>query len=297
MHLFFRSIGFPRDFTRREEDALKDAVVENADRRIYTTNGPEMMAMFEKDIGDGFGIAVVGCFDENESFTADYMYPYVTGKSVSTYEDVTVERHADRECYSGVCEDIRMGISVIFYLRNIIPYIRARNAGFLPVRGTSVTLTGLGYQGSVIFPLFKLPSLERADRKVESNHRRMLMAARNGDEKAMENLAYEEMELYSSISSKLEDGSDVLSIVDTTFMPYGVECDQYEIMGIILTVGKTMNLMTEQKVYRLSLAVNGLLIDICIAERDLYGVPRPGRRFRGSVWLQGMINFPEKEGI
>ena len=31
-----------------------------------------------------------------------------------------------------------------------------------------------------------------------------------------------------------------------------------------------------------------------INEKDLYGEPQVGRRFKGSIWLQGYINFPEE---
>ena len=36
---------------------------------------------------------------------------------------------------------------------------------------------------------------------------------------------------------------------------------------------------------------NDLLFDICINEKDLYGIPEVGRRFKGNIWMQGKINF------
>ena len=36
-----------------------------------------------------------------KKFTYDYFYPYLRGTGVSSYEDVSVERHADKESYAG----------------------------------------------------------------------------------------------------------------------------------------------------------------------------------------------------
>jgi hypothetical protein len=36
---------------------------------------------------------------------------------------------------------------------------------------------------------------------------------------------------------------------------------------------------------------NDLNFDICINEKDLMGSPEIGRRFKGTIWLQGKIAF------
>ena len=57
-----------------------------------------------------------------------------------------------------------------------------------------------------------------------------MAAAKNGDEEAMESLTIEDMDTYSMISQRVEN-EDVYSIVDSYFMPYGMECDLYNIHG------------------------------------------------------------------
>ena len=84
---------------------------------------------------------------------------------------------------------------------------------------------------------------------------------------------------------------DVLSIVDSYFMPYGMECDQYQILGTILFFTKVSNNMTKESLYQMTIECNGLTFDICINEKDLLGEPDVGRRFKGNIWLQGNINF------
>ena len=82
---------------------------------------------------------------------------------------------------------------------------------------------------------------------------------------------------------------DIFSIVDTSFMPYGIESDQYAVLGEILNVSQTTNRITDQKIYTITIDTNDLIYDICINEDDMLGVPEVGRRFKGKIWLQGMV--------
>jgi hypothetical protein len=56
----------------------------------------------------------------------------------------------------------------------------------------------------------------------------------DGDEDAMEKLTMEDMDTYAAISRQIQT-QDVYSIVDSYFMPYGVECDMYSVMGEIIS--------------------------------------------------------------
>ncbi len=76
-------------------------------------------------------------------------------------------------------------------------------------------------------------------------------------------------------------------------MPYGVECDQYSILGEIIECEKIQNALTGEHLYVMTINCNELIFDVCINEADLLGEPAEGRRFKGIVWMQGYINFPE----
>ena len=43
----------------------------------------------------------------------------------------------------------------------------------------------------------------------------------------------------------------------------------------------------------MNLECNDMGFDICINAKDLLGEPEIGRRFKGSIWLQGHMNFLE----
>lgn len=292
MHKFMRAIGFSNLTDRREQQKLITDIILNATHRSYTSNGEEtILAEFCEDFAKDMGIAVCGEFDQNDKFTYDYFYPYLRGSGISSCEDVSVERHADKESYAGVCDDIKVGVSLIFYLQNMVPYVKAQYENLLPIRGTTLTLSGLSLKGTIILPISKNEKQKQKVQKASMNRNQLIDAARKGDEDAIESLTLEDMDTYTSISKKILT-EDVFSLVDTYFMPYGVECDQYSIMGEILDISLRENKITGEEIYVMRLSCNDLQFDVCINKQDLYGEPQVGRRFKGIVWMQGYINYP-----
>ncbi len=268
--------------------------IRTAEKRGYTlVDDDNMVAEFSRQYADGMGITVAGTFDEEDKFHLDYYFPYLDGTGVTSYEDVSVEKHASEDSYAGVCDDLKVGISVIFYLRNKIPYIKALATGKLPIKGTSVTFSGLSVKGSILIPLLKTEDQKNDTNKPDANERaRLLAAAKNGDEEAIETLTLEDMDTYNIISKRIKN-EDVYSIVDTCFMPYGVECDQYSVIGDIVAVRLVTNHITEEQIYVLTISCNDLTFDVAINIIDLFGEPQVGRRFKGVIWLQGNINYPD----
>ena len=292
MHKYMRAIGFSKLSDRREEQKLITDIIINSSHRAYTSNGEEtILAVFCEDFAEDIGIAVCGEFDAEDKFTYDYFYPYLRGTGVSSYEDVSVERHADKESYAGVCDDIKVGVSLIFYLQNIVPYVKAQNMNMLPVKGTTLTLSGLSISGNIILPIDKDESERQKIQKASISRNKLIAAARKGDEEAIESLTLEDMDIYTSISRKILT-EDVFTLVDTYFMPYGVECDQYSVLGEILDISLRINKITEEEIYVMRINCNDLEFDVCINRKDLYGEPQVGRRFKGVIWMQGYINYP-----
>lgn len=292
MHKFMRAIGFSKLTDRREQQKLITDIIVNAAHRSYTSNGEEtILAEFCEDFAQDLGIAVCGEFDAEDKFTYDYFYPYLRGTGVSSYEDVSVERHAEKESYAGICDDIKVGVSLIFYLQNIVPYVKAQHSDMLPIRGTTLTLSGLSISGSILLPIVKNEREKQKLQKASMNRNQLIAAARKGDEEAIESLTLEDMDTYTAISKKILT-EDVFSLVDTYFMPYGVECDQYSVMGEILDISSRVNRITGEEIYVMRLNCNDLQFDICINKQDLYGEPQVGRRFKGIIWMQGYINYP-----
>jgi len=306
LHKYLRAIGFSSIQKRKDYENLIRFCAQDATSRSYTTKSPvhsktetdedTMLAVFSKDFADGIGLSVCGEYDEKNHFSYDYCFPYLRGEGIASYEDITIERHAEKESYAGICDDSKIGITMIFYLQNMIPYIKAKNSDTLPVTGTSLTLSALSCKGSIMMPLKKNEQDIKKTKQAAMSRSRLIEAAKRGDESAIESLTLEDMDMYTSISKKIHQ-NDIYTIVDTYFMPYGVECDQYSIMGEILSCELVENRITNEQIYKMKLLCNDLTFDICINKLDLYGEPLEGRRFKGVIWLQGKINFPDNESI
>jgi len=303
LHKYLRAIGFSSIKNRKEYENLIRLCVQDATKREYTTKDiseentgllqteESMTALFYRDFAKGLGLAVCGEYDENNHFSYDYCFPYVRGSEISSYEDITVERHMEKESYAGICDEIKVGVTLIFYLQNMIPYIKAKNTGTLPMKGTSLVLSGLSCQGSIMMPIKKDKKDILKTQKATVSRNDRIRAARRGDEEAIESLTLEDMDMYNSISRKIHQ-NDIYTIVDTYFMPYGVECDLYSVLGEIQQIEEIENVLTGDTVIKMLLLCNELSFDVCINKKDLYGEPQVGRRFKGVIWLQGYINFP-----
>ena len=91
--------------------------------------------------------------------------------------------------------------------------------------------------------------MQRRSQKIYSEKRKTLMQdARKGVEAAIESLSMQDMGLYNTICKKIME-SDVYSLVDTTFIPCGVESDHYAILGEILHVKEETNMYYDDMNY------------------------------------------------
>lgn len=291
MHQYLKAIGFGNIRTRKELRKLLGDVENRFTHQTIVSYKPgEDFCEYQKAYGEYMGITVCGELDEEENFDAAYYFPYFEGSGITTYADVTIERKIEKEQYVGMCEDSKIGISLIFTLQNGIEYMRERNGGFTAGLTTSVTFAGLSLEGTILLPVVKNESQIKNEKAAMDNRQILLNAARNGDQTAIETLTLDDIDTYSKVTRRLMT-EDVFSIVDTYFMPYGAECDMYSIMGEILAVRKRSNIITGTEVYQMKLNVNGLKFDICVPSDSVMGEPEIGRRFKGTIWLQGYINF------
>ena len=184
--------------------------------------------------------------------------------------------------------DMRLGITMIFYLTHAAEYLEMKQKNALQPLPLPLSVSGLAAEGTILLPIQKDPEQVEKERRSTQQKNSLISAARNGDEDAMESLTMDDIDTYAMISQRLTK-EDVFSIVDSFFMPSGLECDQYSVMGEITEMNTTKNAVTGERVYELGLVCNDVPIDICINEKDLFGVPEVGRRFKGQIWLQGML--------
>lgn len=292
MHKYLRSVGFGGYQKKKEIGKLLEELAESASqkRRIQVdeeTNLCEIRA----EVAPGMGIVMTGEIDEQGRFVREYYYPYLTGTDSSSTAECSVQRHTEKETYAGLLDDNRVGISLIFYVDNGFEY-RERVLKHVSCRVQSANLTGMSAEGKILLPLKKTRKQIETARVASRDRSELVEAAKNGDEDAIETLTIEDIDLYSQISRRVLK-EDIYSIVDSTFMPSGIECDQYSVLGEIFHVEEKRNRITDELVYDLTLDCNDLIFHVCIAAKDLVGEPQVGRRFKGQIWMQGRLNFAE----
>lgn len=290
MHKYLRAIGFSGVSDNDELRKLLELSVEHNDaENIFDEPDKKKYGELKKAFAPGLGICSRGQV-QKEYFEFEYYYPYLEGRGVTTFEDVYVERQAEKECYIGACDDNRVGVTIIFYLQNMVEYLQVCGTQPGNRHKSSLTLSALSVDGKIILPVSKNQEQVRQDREDSRNRTKLIEKARKGDEEAMESLTLEDIDTYSMISRRIVH-EDLFTIVDTYFMPYGMECDKYSVLGEILEAEVRKNEITEEEICVMKLSCNELVFDVCINQKDLLGEPMPGRRFKGTIWLQGKINF------
>ena len=291
MHQYLNAIGFGSMKSKKELYEILDKVEQQYTCHELVYQDEELdFCEYQKEFGPGMGICLCGDMDSVDNFTKRYYYPYFLGTGITSYADITIERRMDREAYVGICEDAKVGISLIFTMQNGVEYMKERQLGMMTGAPNGVTFSGLALSGRILLPVRKSETQMRFAREEAKTRKKLLSAARNGDQGAIETLTLEDMDIYSKVSRRLAT-EDVYSIVDSYFMPYGVECDLYSIMGEILAIRERENTLTGERLYQMKLDVNELEFDVCVPKKEVLGEPEIGRRFKGEIWLQGYVNF------
>lgn len=291
MHSYLKAVGFSNITKRSKMKEITMDVIETYDEMNVVENHPDgAFVEYSKNYGCDCGITVCGQYDENNEFQVDYYFPFFRGTGITTQESVVVERHADKESFAGACDDLRIGVTLIFYLQNAAEYMQEQYKGSMFPGGQPLTLSGLAREGKILFPVEKDKEAVKVERELTKNRNHLIAAARDGDEEAMESLTMEDMDTYSMISQRIAT-DDVFTIVDSYFMPYGIECDQYNILGEILDYMTFKNIVTGEEICQLTVECNDMQFDVCINRKDLLGEPQIGRRFKGLIWLQGELHF------
>lgn len=295
MHKYLSAIGFKHIETREQlNKLLKFTETSFQDEKTVKVKDDMEVSERIKHFTKDMGLMIVGSYDQDDQYEREHYIPFFLGKGEKKFDEIAIERHIAKNSYAGACEYPGIGITIIYYLQNAVEYLSELKYHQLNKDSVSITLSGLASEGKILLPVIqeKVSFVEKEESF--KRHSKLLKEAKSGDENAIESLTMQEMDTYSMISKRIEN-EDVLSIVSTYFMPCGLECDQYSILGEILKYEKKENSLTKEKIYVMTLDCNGLEFDVCINAEDLMGEPEIGRRLKASIWLQGRMNFEETE--
>ena len=287
MHVYLPAIGFQCIQKKTQLQWLLSEVIENADKvtKIMTDDETSLIC-YKQEVAPGIGLIVCGEQVRGYDFEVEYYFPYIVSDVCSTEAECFLERQSDKHGFSGLCDDYRLGLNLIFTVTN---FMELRKKDVLKqmtpdIRG--VCLSGLATEGKILFPVEKPVSLETA--KKEQKRLSLLKAARNGDQKAIETLTYADMNINAKIGRYITT-SDVYSMVDSYIMPQGVESDHYSVLGTITGFSNPVNELSREELVLMDVSCNDVSLRILVNQKDLLGEPATGRRFKGDVWLQGNV--------
>ena len=292
LHQYLGAVGFGNVKTKKDlMELIKKVISEPTDKNFIETDRNSVICEYVRYFTPTTGIVVRGEFDEDNDLTLDFYHPICKAYNVSTNEYVSMERFSAHEYFAGICDDPRIGVTIIFDIQNSVDVMKkmAVTDSESEVK-MSVNFSGMSMSGMIMLPIKKDKKEKLKTEKNASNRNKLLMAARNGDENAIESLTLDDIDTYAQLSKKIRN-EDVYSLVESYFMPYGVECDLYSIMGEIEDYAIEINSYSGEEIYILSINYNGMAMNISINKKDLLGEPMVGRRFKGTVLMQGKVNF------
>lgn len=291
MHSYLRAIGFSNIKNRADLEKIIGIVMDRpTEKKSIQMDEKVTLTEYRKDFLDGIGLAIVGEYDEKGFFHLDHYYPYYKGKYIATKEEVVINKRVDTDGYTGMCDDMRLGVSLIFYLQNVIDFLECKRKYFQKRIPYAIVLTGMAMEGKILLGIHQ-PSNNNKTRTAEMLQRKKLIAeAKMGNQEAIDSLTIEDIDTYAMVSRRVKN-EDIYSIVETSFVPYGSESDNYSIVGTIMDLQLIKNEITQEEVYQMLLNCNDIVFQICINKQDLQGVPMINRRFKGNIWMQGHVDF------
>ncbi len=290
MHRFLRSIGFSHIDNRKDMDRLLGIVMNQPDsKKVWQISPVQRYTELRREFLPHAGIVLRGEYDEKGFFHIEHYFPYLESNLASVSEDITINKRVDTDAYTGMCDDLRLGISLIFYLQNAVDYLQLESTENIPHKAKT-TLAALALQGTVILGMENTE--DRIKRKTYRSHQRsqLIAKAKSGDQDAIDSLTVDEIDLSAQINRRIKN-EDLYTLVETSFVPYGSESDNYSILGTIVNWNCQHNKYTNEEMYQLMISCNDIILAIGINKSDLVGEPMIGRRFKGIVWMQGFVDF------
>ena len=291
VHSYLRAIGFSKIKDRKELEELLGIIIKQpTEKKVIDIQDNKIVAELSQSFSKNMGITVRGEYDEDGKFYMEHYFPYYRSQYVSTKEEITIIKRVDTDAYTGMCEDIRLGVSLIFYLQNTIDYfmeMKHKNRKGIP---WPICLSALSISGKVLLPLEQDEKLAK-NNIADTQYRRQLIAeAKKGNQEAIDSLTIDDIDLYAMISRRAKF-EDIYTIVESSFTPFGSESDNYTILGTIVDMESSLNNLTGEEVYDLMINCNDVIFQVVINKQDMLGEPVIGRRFKGDIWLQGYVDF------
>ena len=322
MNTYLRAIGFSKI---EDTEELNEFFSKNLEEKYLVANvtgGDRIIGQYNIGVTQNAGIAFIGEHPEREHVLCDYYFPYAMSHTPFAIDECLVRRYRDRDAYLGIVDDAPLGFSLVFYLTNPVLYNSFVKSG-KEYYVKNIYLAGLSIGGVIILPLedeksdttstevlsdnydatneYDNPDDVSLDEKknnyinFNSDDIKQDMINHPLNDKEFAKRKMEQLDLLLDNLLVRSQKEDLFSIVHTTISPAdSLECDEYDIIGDIISCTQKVNVWTDEVIWDLKVKALDIIINVFINAEDLVGEPMVGRRFKGQIWLQGEIEFLEK---
>lgn len=233
------------------------------------------------------GIRERGFLDRDGNFVRQEVFPFVESQEKATENGITLERLKSLPGCMARTEIPQLGCVLYSYIQNLYEISDGREfTEQTDALYDGLSLSGLSYTGMILLP--KGDANDKELSRMEGHRNRLKNELYNGNDDAYDQLTLTEMQIYTKIDKRARKDS-IYGVVETTFMPRGIEDDMYYCIGVIEDMSEDEIGFTGQSIYHLMLSCCGIRFEVTIGKDSLLGEPEIGRRFKGMVWMQSKI--------
>ena len=122
MNLYIKAIGFEQVDSDFEEQMIHAGILDSLEKGLVIKNNELNRGAVIVRISESTGLYIYGRFKDKE-FIYEYYFPFVIGRTRCDNDEITIERHLDKESYAVVCDESKTGVTLIFYLQNVMDYL------------------------------------------------------------------------------------------------------------------------------------------------------------------------------
>ena len=125
MHSFLRAVGFGSIKSRSDEEKLVSLVIDNAtEKHVVSISEDRSIVELVMEVSEDTGVIVRGETDAKGILHVAHYFPFHRSNSLTAEEPLFVNKRVDTDAYTGMCDDYRLGVSLIFYIQNVVDILK-----------------------------------------------------------------------------------------------------------------------------------------------------------------------------
>lgn len=288
MDRFIDAVGL-KDVSDTELKKLYREIEESPDIEIETESDGEKRVELKKYLTDGAGIIIRGFIGTDGVYARNEVFPFCESSTASVDSESDLDIYELKNTTGRLSKtNVPMIACPIYgYIQNLYEVSDGENL----TEPNNMLYNGMAFGALSDSGMILLPKGESEDdelKSIENRRKKLRKEFFYGKDEAYKELTLTEMKIYSKIDGQVGD-KGVYGLLNTTFMPRGIESDLYFVIAVIEDYDDVVIELTGQHLYRMYLNSCGLEYELMINSSQLVGEPQIGRRFKGLVWMQSKI--------